>query len=167
MEKMCILDFTSNDKFKLSQVDEIEALSAIYPDEWKTEDESYRTYTATVKEGELTAALLITLPAEYPSSSPPYYLLTAPWMKVAERDDLCSQLEQLWVYVYKMLAMLSHFSYNITSCIFNFKPEIMLERVSFIYGLTNYANIFNPELQLNSKKQKHPRRMMSHPLTRN
>lgn len=78
------------------QVDEIEALSAIYPDEWKIEDESYRTYTATVKEGELTAALLITLPAEYPSSSPPYYLLTAPWMKVAERDDLCSQLEQLW-----------------------------------------------------------------------
>ena len=79
------------------KVDEIEALTAIYPDEWKTEDEAYRTFTATVTHNQRSASLLLTLPAEYPASSPPLYLLTAPWMKENDRDELCNQLEQLYL----------------------------------------------------------------------
>jgi len=77
------------------QIDEIEALSAIYPDEWKTEDEAYRTYSAVVNESGKTATLLITLPVDYPASSPPFYLLTAPWMKDEDRDKIYSDLEQI------------------------------------------------------------------------
>lgn len=44
-------------------MDEIEALSAIYPDEWKTEDEVFRTFSATITESGRVATLLITLPA--------------------------------------------------------------------------------------------------------
>jgi hypothetical protein len=44
-------------------MDEIEALSAIYPDEWKTEDEAFRTFSATITESGRVATLLITLPA--------------------------------------------------------------------------------------------------------
>lgn len=78
------------------QVDEIEALSAIYRSEWKTEDESYRTYSATVTEGGREIILLITIPPEYPSNSPPYYMLTAPWMKSEEKDSLYAQLEEVY-----------------------------------------------------------------------
>jgi hypothetical protein len=44
-------------------MDEIEALSAIYLDEWKTEDEAFRTFSATITESGRVATLLITLPA--------------------------------------------------------------------------------------------------------
>ena len=44
-------------------MDEIEALSAIYPDEWKTEDEAFRTFSGTITESGRVATLLITLPA--------------------------------------------------------------------------------------------------------
>lgn len=74
-------------------------MNAIYPDVWKTEDEVFRTYTATVTFGGRSATLLITLPPEYPSSSPPYYLLTAPWMKEDDKDQLYNQLEQLYLQV--------------------------------------------------------------------
>jgi hypothetical protein len=33
---------------------------------------------------------------EYPTASPPFYLLTAPWMKEKDRDEICSQLEQIY-----------------------------------------------------------------------
>ncbi|KAI9555241.1 hypothetical protein GHT06_017756 [Daphnia sinensis] len=79
------------------QVDEIEALSAIYPDEWKIEDEAFRTFSATITENNRTATLLITLPAEYPATSPPFYLLTAPWMKEQDRDEIYNQLEQIYL----------------------------------------------------------------------
>ena len=76
------------------QVDEVEALSAIYP-EWKTEDETYRTYSITVRVDGREAGLVFTLPPEYPASSPPYFLLTAPWMKAPEKDLLYNQFEQI------------------------------------------------------------------------
>lgn len=78
-------------------MDEIHALSAIYHDEWKTEDESFRTYTISITEGGRTAILLITLPAEYPTTSPPYYLMTAPWMKEADKEELYNALEQIYL----------------------------------------------------------------------
>lgn len=78
-------------------MDEIEALSAIYPDEWKTEDEAFRTFTATVTHNDRSATLLLTLPPEYPATSPPLYLLTAPWMKEHDKDELYNQLEQLYL----------------------------------------------------------------------
>jgi len=77
------------------QIDEIEALSAIYPDEWKTEDECFRTYSAVIDKSGNAATLLITLPVDYPLSAPPLYLLTAPWMKDGDRDKLSSDLEQI------------------------------------------------------------------------
>lgn len=77
-----------------NKVDEVEALSAIYP-EWKTEDETYRTYAIAVKEEGKEAGLVLTLPPEYPATSPPYFLLTAPWMKAEEKDQIYAQFEQI------------------------------------------------------------------------
>ncbi|XP_046652817.1 protein IMPACT-A-like isoform X1 [Daphnia pulicaria] len=86
-----------NDDNLSKQMDEIEALSAIYLDEWKTEDEAFRTFSATITESGRVATLLITLPAEYPATSPPFYLLTAPWMKEKDRDEIYNQLEQIYL----------------------------------------------------------------------
>ena len=80
-----------------NQIDEIEALTAIYPDEWVVEDESYRTYKAVITESGKTATLLLTLPPEYPRGGPPLYLLTAPWMTSSDYGELCEQLEEIYM----------------------------------------------------------------------
>ncbi|XP_071785204.1 protein IMPACT-A-like [Asterias amurensis] len=82
------------------QADEIEALTAIYGDEWCVVDESNRIYCIAVSNQEekqlnLKICLQVLLPSEYPSTSPPEYQINAPWLKDAERQEVNHGLEQV------------------------------------------------------------------------
>ncbi|XP_071441156.1 protein IMPACT-like isoform X2 [Hetaerina americana] len=50
-----------------------------------------------VEEGSNEVVLFVTLPLEYPSASPPIYQLSAPWLKGPERQDMCGQLEEVYL----------------------------------------------------------------------
>ena len=84
-----------------SQVGEISALSSIYGADWITEDPLTRTYSIEIK-GEASiaqgvASLQVTLPAEYPSDSPPTYEINAPWLRGEDRTILNNALEKIYV----------------------------------------------------------------------
>ncbi|XP_046382427.1 protein IMPACT-A-like isoform X2 [Ischnura elegans] len=79
------------------QVDEIEALTSIYNDLWKVDDEASRVYSMKVEENGYEVTLFVTLPPEYPSECPPIYQLSAPWLKGQERQNICVQLEEIYL----------------------------------------------------------------------
>ncbi|XP_076582462.1 protein IMPACT isoform X2 [Chaetodon auriga] len=60
-----------------AQIEEVEALSSIYGDEWCVIDEASRIFCIKIsndlEEPKLTACLQIILPPDYPSASPPIY----------------------------------------------------------------------------------------------
>jgi hypothetical protein len=72
-------------------------LCSIYGHEWKTEDEVNRTYSIIVEEGILSAILYVTLPADYPSTSPPQYQLSAPSLGAPEKSEISAQLDQVYL----------------------------------------------------------------------
>ncbi|XP_018525866.1 LOW QUALITY PROTEIN: protein IMPACT [Lates calcarifer] len=84
-----------------SQIEEVEALSAIYGDEWCVIDEASRIFCIKIsndlEEPKLTACLQIILPPDYPSTSPPIYQINATWLRGPERAKLANSLEDLYV----------------------------------------------------------------------
>ena len=89
--------------------DEIQALSAIYGEEWLVEDEANNVFSITLKdkshcidsqtrsqETERTIHLEFRLPEEYPLSQPPMYVLSAPWMSRRDKSLLTQQLEEIY-----------------------------------------------------------------------
>ena len=85
--------------------DEIEALSAIYGEEWIAEDESNSVFSITLKEEdnchesqeyERMIRFEFRLPEEYPLSQPPLYTLSAPWMSRRQKSLLTQQLEEIY-----------------------------------------------------------------------
>ncbi|XP_078690351.1 protein IMPACT-B-like [Branchiostoma floridae x Branchiostoma belcheri] len=84
-----------------SQVEEIEALSAIYGDEWCVVDEVSRVYCIQVTDGEekhqWALCLQVILPTDYPRLSPPIYELNAPWLKGQERIELSRSLDEVYL----------------------------------------------------------------------
>ncbi|XP_037105002.1 protein IMPACT isoform X1 [Syngnathus acus] len=84
-----------------SQMEEVEALSSIYGDEWCVIDEASRIFCIKISndmaENKLTACLQIILPPDYPSSAPPIYQINAAWLRGAERVRLANSLEDLYV----------------------------------------------------------------------
>ncbi|XP_068175624.1 protein IMPACT isoform X2 [Antennarius striatus] len=84
-----------------AQIEEVEALSSIYGDEWCVLDEASRIFcikiSSDVKESKLTACLQIILPPDYPSASPPIYQINAAWLQGPERAKLANSLEDLYV----------------------------------------------------------------------
>lgn len=84
-----------------SQIEEVEALSSIYGDEWCVIDEASRIFcikiSDTTEKPKLTACLQIILPADYPSAAPPIYQINAAWLRGAERAKLANSLEDLYV----------------------------------------------------------------------
>lgn len=81
------------------QVDEIQALSAIYEKDWTVVDEELRTYSVRIplSDDHLDVNLRVTLPPEYPADSPPFYQLSAPWLKnAAKKLELSAELETLY-----------------------------------------------------------------------
>lgn len=79
------------------QVEEIEALCSIYGPEWKTEDEVSHTYSIKIEEGIQSAILYVTLPADYPSTSPPQYQLSAPSLGSQEKTIISALLDQVYL----------------------------------------------------------------------
>lgn len=84
-----------------SQMEEVEALSSIYGDEWCVIDEASRIFcikiSDDIEQPKLKACLQIILPADYPSAAPPIYQINAAWLRGPERAKLANSLEDLYV----------------------------------------------------------------------
>ncbi|XP_078801722.1 protein IMPACT isoform X2 [Oryzias latipes] len=84
-----------------AQIEEVEALSSIYGDEWCVIDEASRIFcikiSSDLEEPKLTACLQIILPSDYPSAAPPIYQINAAWLRGPERVKLANSLEDIYV----------------------------------------------------------------------
>uniref|UniRef100_A0A3Q0RZS4 Impact RWD domain protein n=1 Tax=Amphilophus citrinellus TaxID=61819 RepID=A0A3Q0RZS4_AMPCI len=84
-----------------AQIEEVEALSSIYGDEWCVIDEASRIFCIKIsndlEEPKLTACLQIILPPDYPSTAPPIYQINAVWLRGPERAKLANSLEDIYV----------------------------------------------------------------------
>ncbi|KAI4896857.1 hypothetical protein NFI96_016909, partial [Prochilodus magdalenae] len=82
-------------------VEEIEALSAIYGEEWCVIDEASRIFcikiSDDINEPKWSACLQIILPEDYPSSAPPIYQINAGWLRGPDRIKLSNSLEELYL----------------------------------------------------------------------
>ncbi|RXG69895.1 Protein IMPACT-B [Armadillidium vulgare] len=78
------------------QKDEIEALSSIYGTDFHSEDSNLNSYSVEINENE-EAVLEFSFPPEYPSSAPPTYSLSAPWLKGLKRKTVDSYLEEIYL----------------------------------------------------------------------
>uniref|UniRef100_A0A3B3C222 Impact RWD domain protein n=1 Tax=Oryzias melastigma TaxID=30732 RepID=A0A3B3C222_ORYME len=84
-----------------NSIEEVEALSSIYGDEWCVIDEASRIFcikiSSNLEEPKLTACLQIILPSDYPSAAPPIYQINAAWLRGPERVKLANSLEDIYV----------------------------------------------------------------------
>ncbi|XP_077963823.1 protein IMPACT isoform X3 [Gasterosteus aculeatus] len=84
----------------VGQIEEVEALSSIYGDEWCVIDEASRIFCIRIsddlEEPKVTVCLQIMLPPDYPSAAPPIYQINAAWLRGLERTALASGLEDLY-----------------------------------------------------------------------
>lgn len=84
------------------QLDEIEALTAIFAEDWVVENETDRVYSITLNsdgvndESAKSITIQIRLPEDYPLDAPPLYTLSAPWMSRKEKMSLMNDLEALY-----------------------------------------------------------------------
>uniref|UniRef100_UPI00398E48A9 protein IMPACT isoform X2 n=1 Tax=Pristiophorus japonicus TaxID=55135 RepID=UPI00398E48A9 len=83
------------------QIDEIEALSSIYEDQWCVIDEASRIFCIRIVDDleapKWTICLQVMLPPEYPTAAPPVYQLNAPWLRGADRIVLSNSLEEIYL----------------------------------------------------------------------
>ncbi|ETE62444.1 Protein IMPACT, partial [Ophiophagus hannah] len=83
------------------QTEEIEALSAIYGDEWCTIDEDEKIFYIKISDCSAqlkwTLNLQVILPPEHPTSAPPIYQLNAPLILQKEYAELANHLEEIYV----------------------------------------------------------------------
>lgn len=83
-----------------SRNDEIAALSAIYPDEWKCEDSKTNSYSIEIV-SELDQNKCFTLkidfkiPMGYPLHELPIYTISAPWMTREDKQKLLEQMNTI------------------------------------------------------------------------
>lgn len=81
--------------------DELEALAAIYADDWAVEDARNGCYSLTLAanctKGTAKRSLKIVfkLPAGYPAEARPLFELSAPWMEREEKAKLVTEIEDL------------------------------------------------------------------------
>lgn len=84
----------------LRQADEVEALSSIFNDQFKIEDEINHKYSIIIKDNhensQFTITLQVTFPPEYPSDSPPIYQINASWLRGEERQRLQTCLDEIY-----------------------------------------------------------------------
>lgn len=82
------------------QKDEVEALAAIYGDEWCVVDKSHNIYCIRVDDGQhkpvWTVTIQIHFTENYPSDAPPEYQLNAPWLRGEERRNLEGALADIY-----------------------------------------------------------------------
>lgn len=79
------------------QFDEIEALSSIYDQDWKIENEDGTSYSIQVTPD---VKLFITFIPEYPSEKPPKYEMTAPALTVEQKRQIEEEFKQIYKYVF-------------------------------------------------------------------
>ncbi|XP_038031141.1 protein IMPACT [Anas acuta] len=83
------------------QIDEIEALSSIYGEEWCVVDEDEKIYCIKISDcldqPKWTLCLQVILPPGYPTSEPPIYQLNAPWLRGEEYTELANSLEEIYI----------------------------------------------------------------------
>lgn len=83
------------------QNEEIEAMAAIYGEEWCVIDEVAKIFciriTDDMDDPKWTLCLQVMLPSEYPGTAPPVYQLNAPWLKGQERAELAKSLEEIYM----------------------------------------------------------------------
>ncbi|KAL8182226.1 UNVERIFIED_CONTAM: hypothetical protein K2H54_049396 [Gekko kuhli] len=82
------------------QTEEIEALSAIYGDEWCVIDENEKVFCIKISDclehPKWTLCLQVILPPEYPTIAPPVYQLNAPWLLGQEYAEIANNLEDIY-----------------------------------------------------------------------
>ncbi|KAM9461886.1 protein IMPACT isoform 2-T4 [Clarias gariepinus] len=92
---------TENAEDLQKQVEEIEALSSIYGDEWCVIDEASRVFCIKIADDisvpKCSVCLQVILPEDYPSSSPPIYQINASWLRGQDRITLSNSLEELYL----------------------------------------------------------------------
>ncbi|RWS31085.1 protein IMPACT-like protein [Leptotrombidium deliense] len=79
--------------------DEMEALSAIYGDEWELEDLNVYSITLRSKEDknvEKNIRIQFRFPDTYPLNSPPIYTISAPWMSRNEKRRLFDAFDTIY-----------------------------------------------------------------------
>lgn len=79
------------------QIEEVEALCSIYADEFKTESENARKYSIKITEKNIELILYVTLPPEYPSESPPTYVISAPSIDRKQKEYLHILLDNVYL----------------------------------------------------------------------
>uniref|UniRef100_A0A8C7BL41 Protein IMPACT n=1 Tax=Neovison vison TaxID=452646 RepID=A0A8C7BL41_NEOVI len=83
------------------QNEEIEAMAAIYGEEWCVIDDCAKIFCIRISDDiddpKWTLCLQLMLPNEYPGTAPPVYQLNAPWLKGQERADLSNSLEEIYI----------------------------------------------------------------------
>ncbi|XP_052745203.1 protein IMPACT-A [Bicyclus anynana] len=79
------------------QIEEVEALSSIYGDDWNTDSEATRSYSIKIKDDKNEVILYITMTEGYPSVSPPKYELSAPWMDRKVKENLHYSLDEIYL----------------------------------------------------------------------
>ncbi|XP_074843377.1 protein IMPACT isoform X3 [Carettochelys insculpta] len=92
---------TSDPETAQRQIDEIDALSSIYGDDWCVVDEDERIFCIKIsdclEQPKWTLCLQVILPSEYPTSAPPIYQLNAPWLRGQDYTELANSLEEIYV----------------------------------------------------------------------
>ncbi|XP_077666481.1 protein IMPACT isoform X5 [Eretmochelys imbricata] len=92
---------TSDAETAQSQIDEIDALSSIYGDDWCVVDEDERIFCIKIsdclEQPKWTLCLQVILPSEYPAAAPPIYQLNAPWLRGQDYMELANSLEEIYV----------------------------------------------------------------------
>lgn len=82
------------------QADEIEALSAIYGDEWCVIDAESRIFCIRVSDNtespKRSLSLQIHMPEDYPLQSPPMFQVNAPWLRGIERRNMEDKLSEIY-----------------------------------------------------------------------
>ncbi|CAG5116755.1 unnamed protein product [Candidula unifasciata] len=93
-------DNTSEKDNIARQADEVEALSAIYGDEWCVVDEVSNIYCIRVTDRteapKWIVSLQVHMPAEYPLLGPPEYQINATWLRGQQRLNLENKLSQIY-----------------------------------------------------------------------
>ncbi|XP_036178762.1 protein IMPACT isoform X1 [Myotis myotis] len=83
------------------QNEEIEAMAAIYGEEWCVIDDGAKIFCIRISDDiddpKWTLCLQVMLPDGYPGTAPPVYQLNAPWLKGQERADLSNSLEEIYI----------------------------------------------------------------------
>ncbi|NWT41134.1 IMPCT protein, partial [Chroicocephalus maculipennis] len=82
-------------------IDEIEALSSIYGEDWCVVDEDEKIYCIKINDcldqPKWTLCLQVILPPGYPAAEPPIYQLNAPWLRGQDYVELANSLEEIYV----------------------------------------------------------------------